>query len=974
MITRELRGGQSHTYLIPLRAGEFLSAVAEQKGVDLEAILSSPAGKVVAHSDLTNADRGPEPVLAIAESTGEYKLELRVSNATAPPGQYELRVEAVRPATAEDRRRVNAEGLIDEAHTLARQRTPPALASATQKYTAALSYFQAVGSIYRQALTTKEIGGLRAAAGDFRGAVESFEEARVLFRQSGDRSGEASACNNAGGAYDVLGNLTSAMERFQEANALYRATGQRGLEANTLSNMGKLYYDMADWQTSIAYYRQALSLLQAAGDARREAAVTYSLGVASFLTNPDAATEYCWQSLALRRKVGDRPGEAQTLAELGAMYNALGKLPEAVRSADEALAIQRSLGDRQGQGRTLRTLGLAHAKLGHADQARTALDEAVTIARTVQDRRNEGLNLNALGWSQSLAGKPDLARESFDAARKIAEQIGDRDTLANSLKGMARAERDLGNLADARRDAEAALQLVEKVRSNAGGEEARASYLSSTLESYELYIDILMLQHEPAAALEASERSRARSLLEMLSEAGSDIREGVDPKLLAREHEITNLLNAKGTRLLPLMGRDTPQSAALKQEVRALESEYQDVEAAIRKSSPRYAAITQPSPLKLKQIQDEVLDEGSLLLEYSLGEKRSYLWAVSKTGINAWELAPRAQIETAARNLLQLVTSRAGSGLDAAARELSDLALAPAASVLASKRLVIVADGALQQIPFAMLPVPGSPQNQQAPLLTAHEIVFLPSASALAVLRTEVAGRKPATKTLAVFANPVFDTGDAAPAPSPDATRILEHLTDDTLKIPPLPFTAIEADQILRVAGGTGNWKATGYQASRASALNGQLSQYRYVHFATHGVLDTERPSLSALVLSQVDEKHNPQDGFLRVNDIYNTRLSADLVVLSACQTGLGKEVRGEGLMGLTRAFLYAGAPRVIVSLWNVNDRATADLMTALYRGMLRQGKTPAAALRAAQLELRKQKRFESPYYWAAFVQHGEWK
>jgi tetratricopeptide (TPR) repeat protein len=243
--------------------------------------------------------------------------------------------------------------------------------------------------------------------------------------------------------------------------------------------MGKLYYDMADWQTSIAYYRQALPLLQAAGDARREAAVTYSLGVASFLTNPDAATEYCWQSLALRRKVGDRPGEAQTLAELGGMYNALGKLPEAVRSADEALAIQRSLGDRQGQGRTLRTLGLAHAKLGHADQARTALDEAVTIARTVQDRRNEGLNLNALGWSQSLAGKPDLARESFDAARKIAEQIGDRDTLANSLKGMARAERDLGNLADARRDAEAALQLVEKVRSNAGGEEARASYLSS---------------------------------------------------------------------------------------------------------------------------------------------------------------------------------------------------------------------------------------------------------------------------------------------------------------------------------------------------------------------------------------------------------------------------------------------------------------------------------------------------------------
>jgi CHAT domain-containing protein len=351
------------------------------------------------------------------------------------------------------------------------------------------------------------------------------------------------------------------------------------------------------------------------------------------------------------------------------------------------------------------------------------------------------------------------------------------------------------------------------------------------------------------------------------------------------------------------------------------------------------------------------------------------LWAVSKTGVNAWELPPRARIETAARNLLQLVTSRAATPVEAASRELSDLTLAPAASALAGKRLLIVPDGALQQIPFAMLPIPGSPE----PLVTAHEIVFLPSASALAVLRNEMKGRQPAPKTLAVFADPVFEATDAAP--SPDATRILEHLADTgsgtpaaTLKIPRLPFTAVEADQILRVAGGSGNWKATGYQASRAAALSGQLSQYRYLHFATHGVLDSERPSLSALVLSQVDENHKPLDGFLRVNDIYNTRISADLVVLSACQTGLGKDVRGEGLMGLTRAFFYAGAPRVVVSLWNVNDRATADLMTLLYRGILRQGKSPAAALRAAQLELRKQKRWESPYYWAAFVQHGEWK
>jgi CHAT domain-containing protein len=265
---------------------------------------------------------------------------------------------------------------------------------------------------------------------------------------------------------------------------------------------------------------------------------------------------------------------------------------------------------------------------------------------------------------------------------------------------------------------------------------------------------------------------------------------------------------------------------------------------------------------------------------------------------------------------------------------------------------------------------------------------MLPSASALGALRAEVAGRKPAPRMLAVFADPVFDAADprvgrpqgpTQSAASPEASRVLEHLADPgdgaaKLKIPRLPFTLQEADQILRVAPDPSNLRAVGFQASRATAIGGQLSQFRYLHFATHGYLDTERPSLSALVLSQIDEKQQPQDGFLRVNDIYNARMPAELVVLSACQTGLGQEVRGEGLMGLTRAFLYAGAPRVVVSLWNVNDRATAGLMTGFYRAMLREGKRPAAALREAQMELRKQKRWESPYYWAAFVQHGDWR
>ena len=214
--------------------------------------------------------------------------------------------------------------------------------------------------------------------------------------------------------------------------------------------------------------------------------------------------------------------------------------------------------------------------------------------------------------------------------------------------------------------------------------------------------------------------------------------------------------------------------------------------------------------------------------------------------------------------------------------------------------------------------------------------------------------------------------------------RSIEHLAEKSddksgvttrrLVIPRLPFTRQEATRLLALTPKNSSFGAIDFQANRATVLNGDLSQYRYVHFATHGLLDSERPGLSSLVLSMVDAQGKPQDGFLRANDIYNLKLPAELVVLSACQTGLGKEIKGEGLVGLTRGFMYAGAARVVVSLWNVNDKATADLMTKFYEKMLKQGERPAAALRAAQVEMWKQKQWQSPYYWAAFTMQGEWR
>jgi CHAT domain-containing protein len=304
----------------------------------------------------------------------------------------------------------------------------------------------------------------------------------------------------------------------------------------------------------------------------------------------------------------------------------------------------------------------------------------------------------------------------------------------------------------------------------------------------------------------------------------------------------------------------------------------------------------------------------------------------------------------------------------------------PAAATFGKKRLVVISDGALQYVPFAALSL-----GFNRPLILDNEIISLPSASSFAVQRQNLSNREPAPKAVAVIADPVFSLNDArlkASAAVTDSsgqgsTRRIEHLSGSAngqLSIPRLPFTRWEADQILAVAPRESSMKALDFSANRSIATSEALSKYRYVHFATHGYLDTTRAGLSAIVLSMVDETGKPQDGFLRTHDIYNLRLSADLVVLSACETALGKDVKGEGIEGLTRAFMYAGARRVVVSLWNVNDMATAALMQRVYTGMLRGNKTPAAALRGAQIEMLRMRPWQSPYYWAAFVMQGEWK
>lgn len=1050
-IERELKGGEAHSFRVNLTPGQFLQVIVEQKGIDVVVTLFGPDGKQITRMDSPNDNQGPEPIVVVAEHSGDYGLEVRSRNSKASTGRYEIRIVAQRAATPKDNEHVAAERSFAEGQRLRSQRTAPARREAIESFEAALPYFESTGERHRQALTLFAIAFAHAESSEFREALKQLSRILPLARSLDNPSLEGDTLNFMGGAYDLLGEVDRALDYYSQGLDLFRKTGNRSSEAYALNNLGKIYYDLADWQKAMDYFNQALPLARAFGDQRREAVLLHNLGsILNSTGEPERALPLFQQSLLLRRAVGDKAGEAGELNAIGTAERLMGRLQESLDYYNQALTLRRAVGDRRLEASTLDDMGTAYAALGQTEKALEAHQQALQLQRAVENPRGQAVSLGNIAYVYARQRQLPTAIESYAQALSIFRTLNDSNNGAAMLQGIARAERDRGNLTEARSRLEEALRMFEEVRARAGGQQVRASYFASKLDAYKLYIDLLMQEHRlkpteghDAEALAASERARARSLIELLNEAHVDIRQGVDAGLIERERTLAQLLNAKAQRQIQLLGQKSSQVqlAELIKEIRTLEDEYQQVQSAIRKASPAYAALTQPQPLSLKEIQEQ-LDPNTVLLEYSLGEGRSYVWAITQTALSSYELPKREQLEKAARQFYELLTTRSlfkpGEGaaqrqeriaeadaqLVEAGKELSQMVLGPVAAGLGNKRLVVVSDGALQYVPFAALSVvsgqlsvingPTTRGEQRTtdkgqrttaaykPLIIDHEIISLPSASALAVQRKSLAGRKPAANAVAVIADPVFSIADQrfraharasaarseqadsaanSAADSTNATRIIEHLADDSdgnaaskLVIRRLRFTRQEAEQILAVAPRRSNLKALDFKASRATATSADLGQYRYVHFATHGYLDSERPDLSAMVLSLVDEQGKPQDGFLRAHEIYNLNLPAELVVLSACQTGLGKEIKGEGLVGLTRGFMYAGARRVVVSLWNVNDKATAELMQRFYRGMLNENQTPAASLRKAQAEMSKIKQWQSPYYWAAFQLQGEWK
>jgi len=851
--------------------------------------------------------------------------------------------------------------------------------------------------------------------GELQRAIKTFETALSLFTDIGDRSGQALALLNLGYSYSDSGNPHLAFDYYQRSLTLWQSIDDgRGI-ALAQTALGGAYSSLGEEQLALNLHKQAVEHFRAIGNKQGEAMALNGVGtVYQDLNQYQDAFDKYFEALRIYESIGNRGSAALNKYSLGKMLYLQSQIEPALTYYREALYVGRDVKDKVVQAHALKGLGTIYFTRGDTKAAIKYFEEAVQIYRSNGNRRSEAFVLNDIGHIYNAAGDVTKALASYAEALPIMQQISEGRGEALTLFNTAKAEFGRGNLSAALALIEKSIGISESLRTKIKNSRLRTSFFASVYQQYQLYIDVLMQLHtqQPdkgfnTKALVASERARARSLLDSLFEERMAPGKGLTNDLFAKEQELLQTLDEKAeyqTRLLA--GQHTEAEAdQIAREIRNLTIEVDDIRSKLRKQSPRLATLTQPDQLSADDIRAVINDNDTALLEFTLGDERSYLWVVDKDGVSSYELPARTTIEAFARNCYQLLTARQLTSTEsprdenklkeldaeywAQAAALSTMVLGPAKDKLNSNRLLIVSDGFLRYIPFEALPMPNQASAAGLdPLFLNHEIVGLPSALILKALRNERPGVEKPMKTIAVIADPVFEKEDprviGVRAENTSSTQEGDEAylasamrdfdgEDGKSIISRLPATLLEVQAIRATTPQDEMMVASGFAATKERIAKDELKNYRVVHFATHGLLNNESPELSGIVLSLVDEHGNKQPGFLRLNDIYGMTLSADLVVLSACRTGLGRNIQGEGVVGLTSGFMYAGAKSVIASLWKVDDEATAELMGHFYTALFKDRLTPAAALNEAKRQMWKQPRWRAPFYWAAFTLQGEY-
>jgi len=816
-----------------------------------------------------------------------------------------------------------------------------------------------------EARLLSDFGEVYWVQGDFDRAIDYHNRAIQIAEKIKNVRILATSMGGRALIYWHQGNLQKALEDFNRCSTLFEQLGSKGNLAINYLNVGSVHADLGNYREAQTLMQKSLEMSVENKDRGLEGACLSALGrLHEDLGEIDLAVDDFKKALRISQETGEKREQAFAFRDIGLIYERNEKYQEALGYYEKALNIYEETGEKKGIGRGFSDIGVIYAKLGKHDLAMQQYVKAVDILESIGNKQGIGQTLTRIGFEYQRKGEMDKAEESLVKSIAVLREVGDPQTLWPALHKLGIVYRDSNRKAEAIKNMKEAVELIERVRNEIQLPEQKSGYLEDKLEVYEDLLQLLISDGNISEAFEYAQRSKARAFLDLLAESKINPEAGLNQELLDQKRKLVTQLVTIEKSIQKEFDKETPDLAVIRKletKRNGVDDQYSKLILDIRNSNPRFADLQYPVPLKLTEAQ-ALLDDTTALLEYFVGKNHSELFEITNKDVHVHQLEGETTLSKLIQdfreelqqpeNVLQL-TEQSHSRYVKSASDLYDKLMKFAAANFQSKaRILIAPDGSLNYLPFESLLMKkignGPIDFSSLPYLaTKFEIEYIPSASVLSALHNNV--QNIASEQKALFAIAVPNSDAAAD--------------------PPLPFAKSEVESIAHFFPTNDVTLLIGNQATEENIKKLELNQYKNLHFASHGLINEARPQLSALVLSSAPKEK--EDGYLTMREIFDLKLDADLVVLSACKTGLGSQVRGEGVTGLYRAFLCAGTSSVLVSLWNVSDKSAADLMTSFYRNMEKDSMSKAAALKKARMEMISRKGYSHPYYWSAFILIG---
>ncbi|MCK4944487.1 MAG: CHAT domain-containing protein, partial [Candidatus Aminicenantes bacterium] len=896
-------------------------------------------------------------------------------------------------------------------------------------YVTALEYYKKAAKVMFQiGEKTEEVkylgncGLINWNFGNFKLAMEYYRKALIISREIGNITSEASTLRNIGYVHSRLNHYSKALSCYNQSLKIARSYSNKPLEVGYLADIANIHWMKGDYQRALEYNQRALRIFlnvenkNNVGNRYNESKALKGIGHIYWKIGDYAkALEYYIRALKVNRKRVNKEKESQILVDIGNIHNNIGDYSKALKYLKKTLEIQREIKVKSAEGVTLGNMGRVYLNQKKYSLSLKYFQKALKIAQEMGNKRNEGnrlvgiasvyLNLGdyqkslkILNQSLKLAKETDNKDiEAFIFCKKgylfnrlnnfseslkcyynalaLGENLKSAKTIWDSYSGLGSLNEKQGKYKNALICYRKSIKVIEKMRSQLQIKEFKSGFLENKIKVYESTVNLLVKLHETQSEKEYDEesfyfveRAKARAFLDSLKESKTSISQSLSPELREEEHRIVKEISKIQTKLMKPGLSDSERKEFIKK-LGTEEENYQHLILKIKSNNPEYANLVYPQFLKLEIIQKILLDKKSALMEYFIGEKNSFLFFLTRDNFSIHRLSEGNLIQDMVEDYIDLLANTEVRKFRAyaAGKKIYQELISPVKDKLVNfNKVIIVPDGNLHYLPFEALIIPDSSSKNKY-LVEDLQISYAPSASSLLNLKKRKKELNPRMDFLA-FADPVY-TFKKKPGKEKKADWIFrEFCLDQGFNLSPLQYSGEEVKQIAKLIKKENREIYTRQDAREENLKKITLSDFKIIHFATHGLFDEKIPQRSSIVLT-LDEDPK-EDGFFQVREIYNSKLNSDLVVLSACQTGKGKLEKGEGVSGLSRAFLYAGAQSVLVSLWNVNDKATSKFMEYLYKYLI-AGKSKKEALQKAKIRMIRSK-YNHPFYWAAFVLIGD--